>query len=300
MTFKGIPNEYFAARGVSKSDLVKTKALKLPADPYMHLVLNQFKKPKVGPQWPAPYDQLGSRAHAFLVRSLDAEMTRIAKNFPKIKILHGPFSINRKWGRTTSALMLDPEGCFFELIEIDPSGSYFSRDLKVPSPDEKSWLHFMFNSEDVTDTLPFYQSFDLSHDNRVDFRDGLGFYPYTMEKFAKEHEDAMSMVMDTNVRVEFLRNLNDPSNMHLELCLYKKGKTILPRGQRSPSVLCFRPTYFLFLESNISFFGRFIERPRYCSRLAPEGHFSLLLQDSDQRPGSRAVNPLWPQDSHPG
>lgn len=83
MTFKGIPDEYFAARGVSKSDLVKTKALKLPADPYMHLVLNQFKKPKVGPQWPAPYDQLGSRAHAFLVKSLDAEMTRIAKDSPK-------------------------------------------------------------------------------------------------------------------------------------------------------------------------------------------------------------------------
>ena len=231
---KDIPSEYYVARGVLKSDVVKTKALKLPADPYMHLILNQFRAPKVGPQWPAPYDQLGSRAHAFLVKSLDAEMRRIANDFPKIKILHGPLSINRKWGKTTSVLMLDPDGVFFELIEIDPRGPYFSRELGVPSPDEKSWLHFMYNSEDVTETLRFYKSFGLSHDNRVDFRDGVGFYPYTLEKFAKEHKDAMSMVIGNSVRNEFLRNLNDPSNMHLELLAYKKGKMFLPQAQRSP------------------------------------------------------------------
>ena len=215
------------ARGLSAQDLVKTEALKLPADPYMHVILSQFKEPKTGPKWPATYDQLGTRAHSFLVKSVDAELKRISKDFPKIKILHGPLSINRQWGRTTSALTLDPEGVFFEIVEIDPSGSFFSVEPKIPPPTEKSWLHYQLNSEDTEEQLPFYQSFGLSHDSRVDFRKDVGFHPYGREKFAREHL-CMGMTLGDSNSCQFLHSLSDPSNMHLELLRYYPGDLNVP------------------------------------------------------------------------
>ncbi|KAH7371322.1 hypothetical protein BKA64DRAFT_649659 [Cadophora sp. MPI-SDFR-AT-0126] len=240
-----IPNEYHEARGVSPSDLVDTKAMKLPADPYMRLVLNQFKSPKTGLKWLATYDQLGSRAHAFLVESVDTELERIKKEFPKTNILHGPLAIERGWGKTTSALMVDPEGVFFEIVEIDKSGFFYSKGNKAPPPTEKAWLHFMLNSDNVEEQWPFYQNFDLFHDNRVDFREGIGFHPRTVEEFTKEHENAMGMKMADSIQCYFLWNGIDSSTMHLELLEYKPGTLKDPDDhpnwpQKGISRFCFR------------------------------------------------------------
>ena len=190
----------------------------------MHLVLTQFHKPKTGPSWPAPYDQLGSRAHSFLVKSVDKELSRIQTEFPKIKILHGALTVNRKWGKMRSALMLDPQGVYFEIAEIEPTGSFFTQAGRRPSPDGKSWLHFMINCDDITEQLPFYKSFGLVHDSRVDFR-ADGFFPYGMEKFAREHKESMGMNMgDTGSSTcDFLHSIDDVSNMHFELLGYKPG-----------------------------------------------------------------------------
>jgi hypothetical protein len=219
-----IPDEYYKAREISQSDVVSTKALKLPADPYVHLVLTEFKFAKEGPKWPATYDQLGSRAHAFLVESVATELERIKKDFPKIEILHEPVSVDRVWGKTTSALMLDPYGVFFEIVEIDREGCFFSVSKHAPSPHEKAWLHFMLNSDNVEEQLPFYKSFDLVHDSRVDFREGIGFEPYGLEQFAREHYDSMGMKIEDSTGTNFLRNTKDPSEMHLELLEYKPGE----------------------------------------------------------------------------
>lgn len=166
-----------------------------------------------------------------MVRSIETELKRIKQDFPKIKILHDPLSINRRWGRTTYALLVDPDGVFFELVEIAQSGPYFSRDLKAPPPTEKSWLHYMLNTEDTQDSPNFYKSFGLVHDDRVDFRPNIGFHPYGQEKFAKEHKDAFAMEMNNTGHCDLFRNLNDPSNMHLELLQYDKGE--VTRTQRS-------------------------------------------------------------------
>ncbi|KAJ5638392.1 hypothetical protein N7490_008271 [Penicillium lividum] len=269
---KGVPDEYYEARGVSPSDLVGTKALKLPADPYMRLVLNQFKSPKTGPKWPATYDQLGSRAHAFLVESVGTELERIKKDIPKIKILHGPLSVERGWGKTTSALMVDPQGVFFEIVEIDKSGE------QSPPPDEKAWLHFMLNSYDAEEERKFYQSFGLFHDNRVDFRDGIGFHPFDLEKFSKEHKDAMSMTMRDSVNCDFLWNGKDSSTMHLELIEYKPGTLKDPDDhpiwpQRGISRFCFRT----------STKKEDLERSRRCGHkiLIPDNYICVGWGDSE-------------------
>ena len=209
--------------------MTATKALKLPADPYIRLVLTEFSSPKSGPSWPAPYDQVGSRAHAFLVGSVSDELERIKKDFPKVRILHESVTVKRGWGNTTSALVVDPDGVFFEMVEIDDSGSFFSTGNRAPHPTEKTWLHFMLNSDNIKDQLAFYRSFDLIHDNRVDFREGIGFHPYGLEKFAKEHYDSMRMKFEDAIGTNFLRNLKDPSEMHLELLEYKPGKPLQNR-----------------------------------------------------------------------
>ncbi|OAL47376.1 hypothetical protein IQ07DRAFT_646328 [Pyrenochaeta sp. DS3sAY3a] len=232
---ESIPEEYHKARGISSSDVVATKALKLPADPYMRLVLTQFKAPKHGPSWPALYDQLGSRAHAFLVKSVDTELARIKKDFPKVKILHNPIAVQRGWGKTTSALMIDPYGVFFEIVEVDAGGSFFSTGNAIPPPTEKAWLHFMLCSDDVKEQLPFYKSFGLFHDNRVDFREGIGFYPYDLDKFAKEHKDSMGMLMEDSKECFFLWDGKDPSTMHLELLEYKPDTLQDPSLSANPN-----------------------------------------------------------------
>lgn len=211
---------------MSGSDFVKSVALKLPADPYMHLVLNQFKAPKKGPAWPAPYDQIGSRAHAFLVKSVKAELERISQDFANVKILHQPLIIDRKWGKTTCALLVDPDGVFLELLEIESGGSYFATDLKAPPPTDKSWLHYMLNTESSEEMPNFYKSFGLVHDHRVDFRGDLGFFPDGHATFSKRHYDAFAMDDTKTGHCDFLRSIDDLSNMHLELLQYKEGKQL--------------------------------------------------------------------------
>ncbi|KAF5228141.1 hypothetical protein FANTH_14588 [Fusarium anthophilum] len=192
--YKDVPDEYYTARGVAKSDIVKTKAMKLPSDPYMHIIFTQFREPKTCSSWPAPYDRLGSRGHAFIVSSVQSEVSRIKKDFPKIKFLYGPLTVNRQWGRTTTALMMDPAGVFFELVEIDPKGPYFSKTLKAPPPTDKAWLHYMLNSDDALESQEFFKSFDMSHDSRVDFRPEVAFHPFGEEKFAKQHYEAFATI----------------------------------------------------------------------------------------------------------
>ena len=233
----------------------------------MHLILTEFKSPKTGPSWPAPYDQLGSRAHAFLVSSITAEIARIKKDFPKIEILHEPVSVERKWGKTTSALMLDPYGVFFEIVEIDPQGSFFSSSKQAPPPQEKCWLHFMLNSDNAVEQLPFYQSFNLVHDSRVDFRDGIGFEPYGLEKFAREHFDSMGMRIEDSRGTNFLRNVKDPSEMHLELLEYKPGG--MGRSAREEDGPADRSR-------------RHVERSRLYAPVAAKRYSTVLLSDSDQ------------------
>ena len=191
----------------------------------MRLIFTQFKEPKSGPKWPATYDQLGSRGHAFLVGSVSKELERIKKDFPDIKILHESISINRGWGNTSSALLTDADGVFFELVQIERPGNFFADGNPAPPPTEKAWLHFMMNAVNIKEQLAFYQSFGLYHDNRVDFRnEEIGFHPYGLEKFAKEHLEAMSMKFEDSVNCSFLWNGKDSSTMHLELLEYKPGR----------------------------------------------------------------------------
>ncbi|RSL53960.1 hypothetical protein CEP53_007592 [Fusarium sp. AF-6] len=144
-------------------------------DPYMHLILNSWTGLDNASGWPAPYNQLGSRAITMLVGDASAELACVRSQFPGVRILHDPIRIQRRWGVTTSVLLLDPESVFLELISIEhaPDSPYNPLNVKKPAFEEKKWLHFMVSCSNFDETEPFYKSFGMEHDAGVDFRPGV-------------------------------------------------------------------------------------------------------------------------------
>ncbi|KAJ9144521.1 hypothetical protein NKR23_g5883 [Pleurostoma richardsiae] len=218
-----VPEEYYLARGVQKSDLVKSTAMRLPADPYMHVIVNSWKNLKRGPAWPGTFDQIGSRGFSLLVADVAVEVARIKRDYPHVRVLHDPITINRGWGKTTSALLLDPEQVFLELITIDKGSPYDPVNVRAPPFGEKQWLHFMLNCSKFEETVQFYKSFGFEHDVGVDFRPKAGFEPKGFAYFVKQMDDAFGYKMGNGTGVAFLRTESDISGMHLELTGHKPG-----------------------------------------------------------------------------
>ncbi|KAF5011151.1 hypothetical protein FDECE_2715 [Fusarium decemcellulare] len=196
-------------------------ALRLPDDPYMHLVLNSWTKLAHGPVWPAPYNQLGSRGLTLLVSDAVSELARIRAAFPTLRVLQEPLQIRRGWGLTTSVLVLDPESVFLELVSIEyGQGHIFDAERVVkPAFEAKQWLHFMLNCSNFQQTKDFYKSFGMEHDAGVDFRPVVGFHPLTYDGFNEQMKAAFGFDMNNSLNVAFLRPKHDHiSGMHLELC----------------------------------------------------------------------------------
>ncbi|KAF4459007.1 hypothetical protein FALBO_14239 [Fusarium albosuccineum] len=218
---EAIPETYWEARGMSGKDLKRTVAMKLPADPYMHLVLYEWSNLKTTPGWPCQFNQIGSRGISLLVEDVAAELSRIRKDWPQIRILQDPISIRRKWGHTTSALVLDPEHVFLELISIEKGSSFDPSNVKAPTSCDRVWLHFMHMCTNFHITEPFYKSFGMEHDHGVDFRPKSGFHPFSFEHFNQQMKDAfgydMTLRPSSGPTVSFLRTERDCSQMHIEL-----------------------------------------------------------------------------------
>ena len=211
-----LPDAYFDARGVSKSNLARTVALRLPGDPYMHLILNQWSELQLGPKWPADYDQIGSRSITLLVPDVSAEVARIKKDFPGVAILHEGITIHRAFGSTMSALLKDPEGAHLELLSIAPGSPYDPSKVRSPEYDEKQWLHFMYMCSNYGETKAFYESFGFEHDPGVDFRPNVGFHPWGFDYFADQMKTGLGFEMGLTKNVGFLRS-KSAGVMHIEL-----------------------------------------------------------------------------------
>ena len=152
-----LPNEWFAARGVHRDDLAAAVAIHLPADPYMHVWLYSWNNLDTDSQWPPKFNQIGSRGLTLLLDDVEQELARIQKEFPETRILHRPIDIRRKWGLTRSALVLDPEGNFVELVSI-VDNPLVAR-AKPALPHHRSFLHFMINCVEFRKTTAWYEAF---------------------------------------------------------------------------------------------------------------------------------------------
>lgn len=152
-----LPDVWFEARGVSRNDLAEVHALKLPGDPYMHVWLYSWTNLITESQWPQKFNQIGSRGLTLLFDDAEAELVRLLKQFPETRVLHQPLNIHRKWGKTTSILVQDPEGTFVELISINDNPLLAK--AKKPQPHQRSFLHFMMNCVEFSQTTEWYQSF---------------------------------------------------------------------------------------------------------------------------------------------
>ncbi|KIW99578.1 uncharacterized protein Z518_11317 [Rhinocladiella mackenziei CBS 650.93] len=240
-----IPEQYYKARGVSKADLVKTVCMRMPTDPFMHLILYQWKTLNRGPGWPAPFNQIGSRGLSMLVEDVNAEVQRVKKDFPDIKFLYDKLTINRRWGKTTTALFVDREDIQVELIEIEKGSQYDLGRVQLPAYEDTQWLHFMLNCSNYDKSMEFYQSFGMAHDSAVDFRPGVGFHPFGKAHYAKQWKEAYDLAQDDLTGVGFLRSDRDPSGMHLELMDWRPGSLLTPSDrpvwhQKGICRYCFR------------------------------------------------------------
>lgn len=159
-----------------------------------------------------------------LVEDVAGEVERIKKDFPNIKFLREPHTINRKWGKTTTALFIDTEDIQVELIELEKGSQYDLKKIHIPEFDETQWLHFMLNCVNYDKSMEFYESFGMEHDAWVDFRPGVGFHPFGQEYYAKQWIDAFDFKQSDLTGVGFLRSPRDPSGMHLELMKYNLGE----------------------------------------------------------------------------
>jgi hypothetical protein len=191
----------------------------------MHLILYDWANLSRGPKWPAPFNQIGSRGFSILVEDLDKEVARIKKEFPKIQFLADKLTVNRRWGLTNTALFIDTEDVQVELVEIQKGSAYDRRRIQKPRFDDMQWIHFMLNCANYKQSMEFYQSFGLSHDKQVDFREGVGFHPFGKEHYAKQWRDIYDLEQDHLTGVGFLRHDRDPTGMHLELMDWNPGQT---------------------------------------------------------------------------
>ncbi|KIX06642.1 uncharacterized protein Z518_04618 [Rhinocladiella mackenziei CBS 650.93] len=215
-----VPDKFYTARGLSKSNLVKSVCMRLPADPFMHLIMYEWDNLSRGPAWPAPFHQIGTRGFSMLVEDVGAEVSRIKQEFPEIKFLYESMTVKRRWGKTSTALFVDTEGIPVELVAIEKGSQYDVAKVQVPDFDDMQWLHFMLNCTNYDKSMEFYQSFGMYHDSAVDFRPGVGFHPFGKAYYAKQWMDAFNFKQDDLTGVGFLRSDRDPSGMHLELMKY--------------------------------------------------------------------------------
>ncbi|KAL6236548.1 hypothetical protein BDW75DRAFT_239203 [Aspergillus navahoensis] len=212
-----LPDEWFVARGVQRQGLSAAVAIRLPADLYMHVWLYSWNNLDTRAQWPPKFNQIGSRELTLLFDDVEQEIARITRNFPETRILHQPIDIKRKWGVTRSALVLDPDGNFVELISI--VGNPLIAKAKPALPHHRSFLHFMINCLDFEKMSPWYQAFGMTHDSGVDFRPDMGF-PTGYDHFMGQ------MKVFTHGEGN-----KDPSHMHLELLGYQdNGKYLKDPG----------------------------------------------------------------------
>jgi predicted enzyme related to lactoylglutathione lyase len=156
-----LPEGWFTARDVKRGDLDKFVAMRLPADPYMHIFFFSWHNLSTRPQWPVVMNQIGSRSFTFLMDDVETELTRIKKEFPSTEILGKPVKIERKWGTTTSAVLKDPEGAFLELVSIE-GGRFKEENAKVPDMTKDiNLLHFQVNCTKYDETSKFYRAFGM-------------------------------------------------------------------------------------------------------------------------------------------
>ncbi|KIX06725.1 uncharacterized protein Z518_04701 [Rhinocladiella mackenziei CBS 650.93] len=210
---QSLPDSWFAARGVSRSALNQSVAMKLPDDPFMHVWFYSWNKISSKAQWPPVFNQIGSCCLTLLVDDAQKEIARIQRDFSSLEILQAPEVIPRKWGPTTTTLLRDPEGNFLEIISIE--GSPHVEAATPPSNDRTSFLHFMVNCLNFAEMTKFYQSFGMSHDHGVDFRPEVG-WPDGLEYFQNQYKQGFGAWPQWG-RCDFLRGKRDPSHMHLEL-----------------------------------------------------------------------------------
>ncbi|KAF5010400.1 hypothetical protein FDECE_3452 [Fusarium decemcellulare] len=217
-----VPDEWFSARGVSKHDLKATVALRLPSDPYMHLIIYEWANLKTTEGWPAPFNQVGSRGFSLLVTDIHSELQRLRQGFPDVKVVQEPITIQRRWGKTTSVLLKDPEDSWLELVEIQKGSPFDPAIARPPPPTARTWLHSMFNCQNYAQVSKLYSSFGMSHDHGVGFRPDVGFHPFGFEAFLKQMKDAFNYdVSDVEgIQVGFLRAETDCSQNHIELMGY--------------------------------------------------------------------------------
>ncbi|KAG9942092.1 hypothetical protein KCU85_g9363, partial [Aureobasidium melanogenum] len=213
-----LPDEWFSARGVKRGDLDRQVAVRLAADPYMHVWFYSWHNLDTKAQWPPKFNQIGSRGLTLLVDDVKKELERIEHQFPGTKVLQKPLSIKRKWGNTVSALLLDPESNFLEIISVE--GDAFDEKKAVPpGPKDRSFLHFQINALYKYEEMgTFYRGFNMYHDHGVDYRPEVGF-PQGYQHFVDQMKEAFDFrpPSDELKRVDFLRTDRDCSNMHLEI-----------------------------------------------------------------------------------
>ena len=216
---ESLPDVWFESRGVNREDLDEIVAMKLQGDAYMHVFFYSWKRLNQENQWPAPYNLIGSRGMTWLFDDVEKELARIRRDFPETKILHEPYTVKRRWGTTTHALLIDPEDLWVELISIDAgSKNKFQALARPPKPHERSLLHFQVNCSNFEKTMKFYKAFGLTHDTGVDERSSEAAFPDTFDVFKKQMYDAFNFVIEDKILgVGFLRNERDPSFNHLEL-----------------------------------------------------------------------------------
>ncbi|KAH4089119.1 hypothetical protein HBH70_026520 [Parastagonospora nodorum] len=213
-----LPNEWFSARGVQRQDLDRSVAVRLPADPYMHVWFHSWHNLDTNAQWPPKFNQIGSRGFTLLCDDVERELKRIKHQFPGTPVLQKPIRINRKWGPTISALIRDPEDNFVEILSID-GDAFDEKKVVPPGSNDKGFLHFQLNAGHKFEQLgTFYRGFEMYHDHGVDYRPRVGF-PQGYQHFLDQMKDAFNFEppKDDLKRVDFLRNDRDCSHMHLEI-----------------------------------------------------------------------------------
>ncbi|KAF9886958.1 hypothetical protein FE257_010699 [Aspergillus nanangensis] len=263
-----LPDEWFAARGVNRDDLLAVHAMKLPADPYMHVYLYSWKNLITESRWPQAFNQIGSRGISLHLDDVHAELNRLRRDFPDTRILQEPIPIDYKWGRTMSALVQDPEGTWVELVSIE--NNPLVAQAKAPSPGDRSFLHFMLNCLNFEETSAWYTAFGMTHDGGVDFRPEVGFnqgYDYFMDQMKVYRHWDTNMWQDCH----FLRGERDPSHMHLELLKYNDNGAHL----KDPGL---HPTWY---QKGIARYC--IKTPDYASALADAKKRGYKIYIDEQR-----------------
>ncbi|KAH6988299.1 hypothetical protein BKA56DRAFT_477951 [Ilyonectria sp. MPI-CAGE-AT-0026] len=256
-----LPDEWFKARGIQRDDLDTVRAIRLPGDAYMHIWLYSWKNLVAKSQWPQTFNQIGSRGLSLLFDDAEAELKRLLKDYPDTEVLHEAITIPRKWGETTTILVKDPEGTFVELLSI--KNNPLIAKAVAPLPHQRSFIHFMLNCLDFSKTTKWYQSFGMTHDEGVDFRNLPPDHQFNNGTGGKDHFMAQMQAFSHSENMwtdcHFLRGERDPSHMHLELLEYNdSGKFLKDPGldptwyQKGIARYCMKTPSFLDAQRTVN------------------------------------------------